>query len=238
MMKAISMFHDKFADTQLQLNVTRHPYSFLGDSKQQQQQQRGGGSGVGGQAKVLATWHQGLKSYTDNTEEGALLAEAGLSRLGAAAGIKFRYDVKTDWQPVDSQRLLLWCGRFGKQEEFMNALNADHFQEARSASERPTLLGAVAAAGLDAAAAANFLDTDELVDTVWSSYGSTIHDKNIHAIPLFVFSVPSVGIAGGPFREPGDQGEPFIVKGSANAETYLEIFEGAREAILIASSSS
>ena len=42
--------------------------------------------------------------YTDGTEEGALRAEAGLSALGAAAGITFRYDQRTNWQPIESQR--------------------------------------------------------------------------------------------------------------------------------------
>jgi len=39
--------------------------------------------------------------------------------LNPGPGIKFDFDVKTDWQPVNSQRMLLWAGKFGKQEEFM-----------------------------------------------------------------------------------------------------------------------
>jgi predicted DsbA family dithiol-disulfide isomerase len=54
------------------------------------------------------------------TEEGALQAEVGLKQLGSQAGINFRFDQKTNWQPVDSQRLLLWASRFSKQEEFMS----------------------------------------------------------------------------------------------------------------------
>ena len=53
--------------------------------------------------------------------------------------------------------MLLWAGRFGKQEAFMSALNTRHFtrgSSGESASHRPTLLAAAAEVGLDADAAA------------------------------------------------------------------------------------
>ena len=59
---------------------------------------------------MTGTWHEGLVDYTGGTEDGALRAEHGLSQLGNAADIKFRFDQHTNWQPVDSQRLLLWAG--------------------------------------------------------------------------------------------------------------------------------
>ena len=100
--------------------------------------------------------------YTDGTEAGALRAEAGLSALGAAAGIKFRYDQKTNWQPLESQRMLLWSARFGKAEEYMDALNQRHFELGTSASDRSTVLEAAKQAGLDVDAAKAFLDTNEV----------------------------------------------------------------------------
>ena len=69
----------------------------------------------------------------------------------------------------------------------MSALNLRHFEQRQSASERATLLAAVAEVGLDTDAAAAFLDTDELADAVWRSYGATIREKGIHSIPLFAF---------------------------------------------------
>jgi predicted DsbA family dithiol-disulfide isomerase len=153
--------------------------------------------------------------------------------LGKAAGIDFRFDVRTHWQPVDSQRMLLWAARAGRAEQFMSALNARHFEAAESASERPTLLAAAAEAGLDAAAAETFLATDELVDDVWRSYGATIRTHGIHAIPYFVFSCAAAGRAGGPFRERGDK-EPVIVNGSMDAPTFLAIFEQLHGEVLAA----
>ena len=136
----------------LAVNVTRHPYSFLGDSR----------NDGGGFLRSGGTWHEGLMDYTDGTEAGALRAEAGLSALGAAAGINFRYDQKTNWQPLESQRMLLWAAKFGKAEEYMDALNKRHFEFGTSASERSTVLDAAKQAGLDVDAANAFLDTKEV----------------------------------------------------------------------------
>ena len=100
-------------------------------------------------------------------------AEAGMRMQGLAAGIEFDYQVRAQWQPIESQRLLLWAGRYGKQEDFMSALNKRHFEQRQSASDPATLLAAASEVGLDAAQAAAFLESDELADVVWRSYGET-----------------------------------------------------------------
>ena len=205
----------------LEVNVTRYPYSFIGDSK-------GGASMAGAEAgeAVTQTWHDALLGYMGGDPRARDAAEASMRRLGAAAGIAFDYDVPAQWQPVDSQRLLLWAGRFGRQEPFMSALNRRHFQQRESASLRATLLAAAAEVGLDAAAAGAFLDTDELRDVVWEWYGRTIREKGIHSIPLFVFNLPTIDAVGPPFRAPG-RARPYVVNGSMDAAYFLGLFEGA-----------
>eukprot|EP00966_Prymnesium_polylepis_P138418 3198321-Prymnesium_polylepis.1 len=74
----------------------------------------------------------------------------------------------------------------------MTALSDRHFQhgsQGESASKRATLFATVAQVGLEAAAAEAFLDSDELYDEVWRSYGE-MPRKGITGIPLFCFSVP------------------------------------------------
>jgi hypothetical protein len=83
---------------------------------------------------------------------------------------------------------------------------------------------------LDDAAAATFLDSGELRDKVWKSYGDTINAYHIHAIPLFVFNVPSIGMVGGPFREEGAR-KPFVVNGSSDEESFVEVFSCIHSAI-------
>jgi len=78
---------------------------------------------------------------------------------------------------------------------------------------------------LDPEAAATFLDGDGLKDHVWSWYGRTIREFGIRSIPLFSFSVPAIGVSGGPFRPLGEGGDAYVVRGSMNADYFLELFE-------------
>ena len=76
----------------------------------------------------------------------------------------------------------------------MDALNNLHSQVGRSASDRETVLDAARTAGLDVAAAEEFLGSADMEAAVWESYGNTIRRYGIHAIPYFVFSVPELGV--------------------------------------------
>ena len=75
--------------------------------------------------------------------------------LASEAGISLDYQVQTNWQPVDSQRLMLWAARFGKAELYMDALGHQHFECRKSASHSKTLLQVAAQVGLDVAAVTN-----------------------------------------------------------------------------------
>merc|ERR1712046_417896 len=113
--------------------------------------------------------------------------------------------------------MLLWAARKGKSEEYMKALGRKHFEEAQSASHTWVVLDAAKEAGLDTAEAEAFIKSDELTAEVWASYGSTIREKNIHAIPYFVFNSPISNA--GPFRS--GPGQAHTVNGSAD-ETQFE----------------
>mmetsp|Transcript_52310 Transcript_52310/g.122694 ORF Transcript_52310/g.122694 Transcript_52310/m.122694 type:complete len:177 (-) Transcript_52310:319-849(-) len=158
-----------------------------------------------------------------------------LSAQAAEADIKFRFDQKTNWHPIESQRTLLWASRLGKAEEYIDRLNYRHFELGESASARSTVLAACKDVGLDADTVEQFLNTDELTDAVWKSYGDTIRKHNIHSIPFFVFSVPELNLVGGPFRGGGPErghrggqsraeGEPWIVNGSMSSDYFLRLF--------------
>lgn len=158
--EAIRRFHTAHPRVALQVNVRRHPYSFLGDSQS-----------ASGKRHKPSTWHESLLGYA-GSETRRNEAERGLLMQGQQAGIHFDFNVLTHWQPIESQRLLLWAGQRGRQEEFMTALNQRHFERGssgESASARPTLLAAAAEVGLDVNEASAFLETDELREEVWRS---------------------------------------------------------------------
>ena len=207
----------------LALNVTRRPFSFLG--QQPAHEDSGNAPKWGGfpRLKRKGIWHERLTDYSGSAE-GRDEFVSHVGKLGEAAGVKFDFNVYIDRQPIESQRLLLYAGRFGKGEEFMSALSDRHFQkgsDGESASKRPTLLAAAQEAGLDTAAVEAFLDSDELHDEVWRSYGE-MPRKGITGIPLFCFSIPEVGLLSGPFR---DANADATINGSANKAHFLHLFE-------------
>jgi len=116
---------------------------------------------------------------------------------------------------------MLWASRYGKQELFMDEVGKAHFENRESASHTKTLLKVAGLVGLDMQAAEQFLASEELTEFVWASYGSTIHEKGIQSIPLFVFNGPAT--SGGPFRQ-GD-GDPTVVHGSGSPQEFKSAFE-------------
>lgn len=201
----------------------RHPYSFIGDSKVPVRGRLGEGHVPEGQEPLWGetmaprVWTpEGKMVPGRSPKTGELLPSPRslqLSQLAAQAGIKMDYEVRVQWQPVDSQRLLLWAARFGKQEAFMSALARRHFEERKSASHRATLLEAAEEAGLGKEAEVlAFLETEELREQVWHSYKETIA-RGVRSIPFFIFS---------------HQGLVYGVHGSSDFENFLRVFEQIR----------
>ena len=224
-LNAIDAFHSSHPDLALQINVTRHPYSFVGDRPAQSMRQ-GELDGIGTDDSALRTFSEQMAGRFPTAANEVERKERmrPFLRLGESAGISFDLEVKAQYQPVESQRLLLWAGRYGLQEEYMSALNTLHFEQRQSASVRATVLAAARTAGLDVAAATAFLDGDELEDDVWRSYGATIREAGIRAIPLFAFSLPAIDASGGPFRDAGKY-EAYVVRGSSEKAGFEQLFE-------------
>jgi len=215
----LDAFHAEHPDVGAQINVTRHPYSFRGDD-------RSCGGTLAGACTPEGeepTWHHSLLGYMGGSADARAQAEQHMYELGLAAGVKIDYNVQTNWQPVNSQRLMLWAARFGKQEVYMDALGKRHFEQRSSASHSSTLLDVIAELGLSRSAAEQFLQSDELEAEVWRSYGSTIREKGIHAIPFFVFN--SLTTNGGPFRN--GNGKHTVVRGSGDPATFKAMLEEA-----------
>ena len=79
------------------INITRHPFSFRGDAPMDE-----------------------IYSPLPCTIERP--AVSALQRLGDSAGIQFNIDRTPFYNPVDSQRALLWAAQFGKQEDLAEVL--------------------------------------------------------------------------------------------------------------------
>ena len=202
--------------------MTRHPYSFISDSKDVSCGEDGGLAGHCTPMGKEPTWHESLLNYMGGSAVAREQAEQQMYQLGLNAGVKINYDVQTNWQPIDSQRVMLWAMRFGKSEEYIEHLSSNHFQHKKSASHHSSILEAAAKANLPEDGVKELLAGEELKEEVWRSYGSTIREKGIHAIPLFIFNGPQC--QDGPFRGTGERGEAIIVNGSGDAESFKGVF--------------
>ena len=216
MQQAIDLFHERHPDTQLQIAVSRQPYSWAGDNRDEDLQGRFTQFAKGGFQQERAA---------RGNEDAEFIP---LDVLGGQAGVKYKHGVEMVWQPVDSQRILLWAARFGKQEEIADEIGKLHFEEVESNADRETLLKAVAAVGLDVAAAEAFLDTDEMVDRIWWSYGATINYYGIKEIPCFVLNRHNSPGPFSGFYRPTDPA-PYILYGATPAEDVMDALELIRE---------
>ena len=88
-------FHTAHPDVVLQINVTRWPYSFIGDDRSGRSSLAGSANGV----ELKETWHDALLGYMGNDPAKRDGAERSMAAQGRAAGIAFDYNVLAQWQP-------------------------------------------------------------------------------------------------------------------------------------------
>ena len=100
---ALESFHRSHPEVSMAINITRHPFSFRGDRELDDDP---------GDLRV-------------ESSEYAPLSQ--LQRLGNEAEIRFKIDRTPFYNPLDSQRALLWAARFGKQEELADVCLSSHF---------------------------------------------------------------------------------------------------------------
>ena len=152
---ALAAFHDAYPDVSLSVDATRHPFSFDPDGET--------GTGASWENMLAGTpWAESVEGH-----------HTRLDKQGAAAGIKFDYKVGFDFQPVDSQRLVLWAGAQGLQEPLVEVMSQNHFTQRKSVNEPAALLEAVAMVeGLDPDAALAMLQAPDqpFREEVLSSY--------------------------------------------------------------------
>lgn len=127
------------------------------------------------------------KKYGSSPERSEVVRTA-IKEHGAALGFTFNYGPESRiWNTFDAHRLLHWAELEGAGLALKQALFKLNFTDQRSTSDRAALLDAVRDAGLDAARAAEILETGAYADEVaqaehfWRSQG-------IQAVPSAIFN--------------------------------------------------
>jgi predicted DsbA family dithiol-disulfide isomerase len=232
--KALDAFHARHPEVRVELRVTRRPYSWAGDDRTVEQGKiRYGGEefnkdkGYDDQGeRMRRQWRrENLDGYSE-APRSTEVPRTPMNVLGELASISFNTAKEMKWHPVDSQRMILWAGQFGKQEEFVEALSSRHFEKGQTNDDLETLLAAVAdVPGLDQGAAAAFLETDDLVDFVWQSYGRMIKHFGITEIPVFAFNRLGGPSAFSPSFVHDITPTPYIIVGSASVDIFTQVLE-------------
>ena len=121
-------------------------------------------------------------------EDRARRLYASITEIGHAEGVQFRFDrIRRTPSSVDAHRLVRWSHRYGRANEVVEALFAGHFTDGRDIGELGVLADIAASAGLDRAAALDFLGGEDEVDQVHAD-NLRAHRLGINGVPCFVVS--------------------------------------------------
>lgn len=105
---ALDLFHASHPKVQIAVNITRHPFSFRGDAPLDD---------------IPDDYFTMQMSSLQQQERPSTPSQ--LQRLGDAASINFNIDRTPFYNPLDSQRVLLWAARYGKQEVLAEVMAFD-----------------------------------------------------------------------------------------------------------------
>ena len=115
--------------------------------------------------------------------------------VGRTVGIPFAFEnISVQPNTLDAHRLLNYAAREGRQDELSEVLFKGYFIDGMDLTDRAALADAAARAGLDRAAAARFLESDEDRDLV-AQADVEARSAGIGGVPFFIFN-RRVGVSG------------------------------------------
>ena len=118
-----------------------------------------------------------------------------VTMVGRQVGIPFAYEkMKVQPNTLKAHRLLCYAERAGKQNELSEELFRAHFMEGANLTDRETLAGIAARAGLDRKAAADYLAGDADRDQI-ARADVEARSGGIGGVPYFIFN-RKVGVSG------------------------------------------
>ena len=140
--------------------------------------------------------------------------DAQVAAAGQREGIAFNFDrMGRTPNTIDSHRIIWLAEKRGVQGAVVEALFLAYFTEGRNLSDRATLAGVAAGAGLDRAEVEELLASDEGLDII-----RTGEER-----------ARSLGVSGVPFHVVGER---VALSGAHPPELFLQAFEQASEAVV------
>jgi len=128
------------------------------------------------------------------TREEVVAMHADMTRMAAAEGIEFRFDLARRGNTFDAHRLLHLAAEHGEQDAMKERLLRAYHSEGVAIGDPAALEPLAVEVGLPAGEVADVLGGDRYADAVRADE-RTAADLDIHAVPCFVVD-RQVGVAG------------------------------------------
>jgi predicted DsbA family dithiol-disulfide isomerase len=108
--------------------------------------------------------------------------------VGKEVGIAFAFDdIKVQPNTVNAHRLMLYGAKHGREDEVAESLFAGYFKEGADLTDKSQLADIGARAGLERAALAAYLASDEDKDTILQN-DIEARQNGISGVPFFIFN--------------------------------------------------
>jgi len=110
-----------------------------------------------------------------------------LKKVGDQEGIKFSYG-GTICNTLNSHRLIEFADKHGKQDQVVNVLFRNYFEEEKNIGSYEVLADAAKEAGLDREKTIQFLKSEELKEEVKEKIENIQIEYGVDGVPFFVFN--------------------------------------------------
>jgi len=133
-----------------------------------------------------------------------------LKAVGETEGIKFSYG-GTIANTLNSHRLIEFADKYGKQDEVVNVLFRNYFEEEKNLGSIDVLADAAKESGLDRDKVVQLLKSDELKEEVLQKIAKAQGEDGVDGVPFFIFN------------------NKFAFSGAQEPSTFLSVFSKLAE---------
>jgi len=138
-----------------------------------------------------------------------------LTTAGKQVGINFKLSEDRKVYPtLHSHRFVEWASKFGKQDEAMELLFREHFEEGKALNDFHMLISVAQKIGLDPLAAQAYLNSSENVAEIKQQDAKFKQGhRGVNGVPHFII------------YKNGDNSHPQSLSGAQQPEAFLQVFK-------------
>jgi len=133
-----------------------------------------------------------------------------MKKVGEQEGINFSYGGKIA-NTMNAHRLAAYADKFGKEEQVINVLFKNYFEEEKDLGSLDVLTEAAKNAGMDEQKTRKFLESKELEEEVTEAVEKSLDEYGVTGVPFFIIQ------------------NKYAVSGAQESDTFQSIFQKVAE---------